>query len=121
MIYFLNIIVFIYQSLAIIGGGTLGLSVASCMKELGCIQVTIIERQSHCLMDINDIDREIAAYIESILVKQQIDIVTKCAVNYVTDSAVHFMSESIKSVISCQCFLSYIQQYHTILELIIGL
>jgi NADH dehydrogenase FAD-containing subunit len=68
------------------------------MKELGCARVTIIERQSHCLMDINDIDREIAAYIESILVKQQIDIVTKCVVNYVTETAVHSMSELIKLV-----------------------
>ncbi len=81
-----------------IGGGTLGLSVASCIKELGCTQVTIIERQSHCLMDINDIDREIAAYIESILVKQEIDIVTKCTVNYVTETAVHSMGEPIKLV-----------------------
>jgi NADH dehydrogenase FAD-containing subunit len=68
------------------------------MKELGCSQVTIIERQSHCLMDINDIDREIAAYMESILVKQEIDIVTKCAVNYVTETAVHSISEPIKLV-----------------------
>ena len=86
------------QSLAVIGGGTLGLSVASCMKELGCSQVSIVERQSHCLMDINDIDREIAAYIESILVKQKIDIVTECVVNYVTETAVHSMSEPIKLV-----------------------
>jgi pyruvate/2-oxoglutarate dehydrogenase complex dihydrolipoamide dehydrogenase (E3) component len=82
----------------VIGGGTLGLSIASCMKELGCAHVTIIERQSHCLMDINDIDREIAAYIESILVKQEIDIITKCTVNYVTETAVYSMSEPIKLV-----------------------
>ncbi len=59
-----------------------------------------MERQSHCLMDINHIDKEIAAYIESILVKQQIDIVTNCVVSYVTDTTVHSMSEPIKLVIS---------------------
>lgn len=81
-----------------IGGGTIGVSVASCMKELGCTQVTLIERQAHCLMDVNDIDQEIAAYIESLLVKQEIDIITKCAVHYVTETAAHFMSEPIKFV-----------------------
>jgi pyruvate/2-oxoglutarate dehydrogenase complex dihydrolipoamide dehydrogenase (E3) component len=89
----------------VIGGGTLGLSVASCMKELGCVQVTIIERQLHCLMDINDIDREIAAYIESTLVKQQIDIVTKCIVNYVTETAIHSISDPIKLVKSSNIIL----------------
>jgi len=69
------------KSLIVIGGGTLGLSVASCLKEFGCNHVTIIERQTHCLMDINDIDRELAAYIESILIKQEIDIVTNCTVH----------------------------------------
>lgn len=49
-------------------------------------------------MDVNDIDREIAAYIESILVKQEIDIVTKCTANYVTEIAVHSMTEPIKCV-----------------------
>ena len=70
------------------------------MKELGCIQVTVIEQQSHCLMDVNDIDQEIAAYIESVLVKQEIDIITKCGVNYVTEAAAHPLSEPIKLVIS---------------------
>jgi NADH dehydrogenase FAD-containing subunit len=80
------------------------------MKELGCARVTIIERQSHCLMDINDIDREIAAYVESLLVKQQIDIVTKCVVNYVTETAVHSISDPIKLAKSLH-ILSYLFNY----------
>lgn len=55
-------------------------------------------------MDINDIDREIAAYIESILVKQQIDIITKCTVNYVTETAVYSLTDPIKFVRSLNIF-----------------
>ena len=111
------LLVVIHQSLTVIGGGTLGLSVASCMKELGCDQVTIIERQLHCLVDITDIDREIAAYIESTLVKQQIDIITKCAVNHLTETAVYSTSDPIKFVAS-----SNIDEHvRSILELVIDL
>ncbi|CAF4544018.1 unnamed protein product, partial [Rotaria magnacalcarata] len=85
------------KSFAVVGGGTLGLSVASCMKELGSIHVTVIEKQAHCLMDMNDIDREIAAYIESILVQQQINIITKCVVNYVSETAIHSITDPIKT------------------------
>ncbi|CAF0897132.1 unnamed protein product [Adineta steineri] len=85
------------KSLTVVGGGTVGTSVASCMKELGCISVTIIERQLHCLMSINHIDREIAAYIESILIKQQINIITKCAVNYLTETEPYSTTDSIKT------------------------
>jgi NADH dehydrogenase FAD-containing subunit len=66
------------------------------MKELGCSRVTIVEEQPHCLMDISDIDREVAAYIESMLVKQEIDIITKCIVHYLTETAVHSVSEPLK-------------------------
>lgn len=58
--------------------------------------MTIIERQAHCLMDINDIDRELAAYIESILIKQEIDIVANCTINYTIETTVHSLNESIK-------------------------
>ncbi|CAF3363047.1 unnamed protein product [Rotaria socialis] len=85
------------QSFAVVGGGTLGLSVASCMKELGSIHVTVIEKQAHCLMDMNDMDREIAAYIESILVQQQINIITKCVANYVSETAIHSITDPIKT------------------------
>lgn len=70
------------------------------MKELECNQVTIIERRARCLMDIHDIDREIAAYVESILVKQQIHIVTKYSAAYVTETAVHSLTDPIRLVAS---------------------
>jgi pyruvate/2-oxoglutarate dehydrogenase complex dihydrolipoamide dehydrogenase (E3) component len=99
-----SLFVIIYQSLAVIGGGTVGLSVASCMKELGCDRVTIIERNLHCLMDMNDIDKEIAAYIESTLIRQQIDIITNCFVNYITEAAVHSITDPIKLIKSSNIF-----------------
>ncbi|UJR28706.1 hypothetical protein I4U23_009935 [Adineta vaga] len=85
------------KSLVVIGGGVTGISVASCMKELGCTRVDIIEQQSHCLMDVNNIDREIASYIESILIQQQINIITKYRVNYLTETTLHSMHDFIKN------------------------
>ncbi|CAF4207387.1 unnamed protein product, partial [Adineta steineri] len=41
--------------------------------------------------------REIAAYIESILIKQQINIITKCAVNYLTETTPYSTTDSIKN------------------------
>jgi len=120
VVLFYSLFVVIYQSLAVIGGGTVGLSVASCMKELGCDRVTIIERNLHCLMDMNDMDKEIAAYIESTLIKQQIDIVTNCFVNYLTETAVHSITDPIKLIKSSNTF-ELIWLYDTTLEPIIDL
>ena len=66
------------------------------MKELGCTQVTVLERRSHCLSDANEMDREIAAYIEACLVSEKIEIITNCTVKYVTSTASYFMGGSVK-------------------------
>lgn len=98
------------QSLAVIGGGIIGSSVASCIKMLGCSRVVLIEEQSHCLNGFNDVDREIAAYLESDLIKQDIEIMTNCKINYVNDTACYTANNLIEFVQQSFRFLQEISR-----------
>lgn len=81
------------KSIAIIGGGVIGVEFASIFNSLGC-KVTIIEMLPYILPPI---DREISEMVKGGLAKDGIDINTNCKVTKISESAdglkVSFTSE----------------------------
>ena len=71
----------VYQRLAIIGGGVIGMEFASIYSALGC-QVTVIEALDRVLANM---DKEIAQNLKMILKKRNVEIHTKAKVEEIVE------------------------------------
>jgi len=76
-------------SLAIIGGGVIGIEFAFIFNALGS-QVTVVEYFDTILPNI---DRELSRYLNNILNKKGIEIFTGCKVEDINDNIIAFSSE----------------------------
>jgi len=91
-----------YKSLVIIGGGVIGVELASFYSALGCA-VTIIEAADRI---IPNLDRELSQNLSLILKKRGVAIHTGCTVDKITDSSgalsCHFSGKGGTEVIETQ-------------------
>lgn len=89
------------NSLAVIGGGVIGLEFAQLFASFGT-KVTIIEKQNHIL---NGVDDDIRTAYLRILKKDQIDIITNATVNEIKPDGVSYSKDNENHMLSSSLVL----------------